>query len=389
MTIEKFLPYAKQHIDAEDIEYVTRACRAELITRGPFVVEFEQQVAAYCGAKWAVAVSNATCALYIAFQAASVSCADCMITTANSFIATPVAGMRLNASLHFIDIDRDCGNMHLLPVFEALPYRSRGRYIITPVHFAGIAQDMKYLAQRLKVPNVLIIEDAAHALGSLYPGGQRVGSCAYSDMTVFSFHAIKNIATAEGGMITTNNETLHRRLLMLRNSGIVREKPELEQEESPWYYEVHEMSGNYHMSELQAALGLSQLKKLPQFVEKRRQIVKWYRHHLQDLPQVRLFDERHDILTAYHLLVVQIDFAAVGLTRTTLMQKLRDKGIGTQYHYLPLYRHPIIARRYGDLSTDYPEMEGYYRQALSLPLFYDLEEEDVIRVVQALKETIT
>ena len=389
MTNDRPLSYGRQHIDEDDIAHVVRACRGELITRGSWVAEFEARVAAYCGAKWAVAVANATCGLYIAFQAARASAADRVITTPNSFIATVAAGIRCGARPHFVDIDRDSGNMDLGKLEAALTPRSSGRYIIAPVHFAGIAQDMRRLSQRLKIPDVVIIEDAAQALGSEYPGGGLVGSCAYSDMTVFSFHAIKNITTAEGGIVTTNSDELYQRLLMLRNSGIVKEKPLLEEEPAPGYYEVHEISGNYHMSELHAALGVSQLAKLAQFVEKRRTIVSWYRHHLgKELPELRLFGAAHDPITAYHLFVVQCDFAARNLNRAVVMQRLADKGIGTQYHYVPLYRHPAIRRLGGQRIEDYPEMEAYFHQALTLPLFYDLEERDVVRVVQALKEAL-
>lgn len=389
MTNERPLSYGRQHIDEDDIAHVVRACRGDLITRGSWVAEFESRIAAYCGAKWAVAVANATCGLYIAFQAARASVADRVVTTSNSFIATPAAGIRCGARPQFVDIDRDSGNMDLGKLEAALAPRSSGRYIIAPVHFAGIAMDMRRLSRRLLIPDVVIIEDAAQALGSQYPGGGLVGSCAYSDMTVFSFHAIKNITTAEGGIVTTNSNELYQRLLMLRNSGIVKEKPLLEAEPALGYYEVHEISGNYHMSELQAALGVSQLAKLPEFIEKRRLIVSWYRQHLgKELPELRLFGPSYDAITAYHLFVVQCDFQAHNVCRAVVMQRLADKGIGTQYHYVPLYRHPAVRRIVGEREGDYPEMERYFSQALSLPLFYDLEEHDVVRVVRALKEAL-
>ncbi|MBS0654923.1 MAG: aminotransferase class V-fold PLP-dependent enzyme [Verrucomicrobia bacterium] len=385
MKPEKFLPYAKQSIDQSDIEAVTKALQQELITRNGQVAQFEKEFAAYCGTKWAVMMSSGTAALYGAFQAARVSAFDRFITTPNTFIATAAAGTRLGARPVFVDIDRESGNMSLDSLKEVLSQPiSRGRFVIAPVHFAGIAVDMQKMDAQLKSPDVVVIEDAAHAIGSLYPDGSKVGSCLWSQMTIFSFHPAKTMTTGEGGCVTTNDDELYRRLLLFRNSGMEKEAPYIEGTAAPWYYEVHEVSGVYHATEMQAALGLSQLKRLDSFVQKRRQLVKWYRERFAGSSNIRLFNEAFDERSAYHLMVVQID----GLSRTGIMDQLREKGIGSQCHYIPLYHQPVIKKMVGNVAQQFPEMEGYYRDALSLPLFFEMEEQDVEYVCTVLKEIV-
>lgn len=385
---KKFFPYAKQSIDASDIEAVKEALTQPLITRGEKTRQFEEALAQKVSAKWAVTFTSATTGLYAAFQAADVSAYDRFLTTPNSFIATTAAGMRLGAKPTFIDIDRKTGNMSLEGLKNALKEpMSRGRFVVVPVHFSGIAQDMAAVDRMLKGPEYVIIEDAAHAIGSVYPDGSMVGSCTHSHMTVFSFHAIKTLTTGEGGCVTTNDEKLYKRLLKIRNSGMEREL--LTQGlPAPWYYEVQELSGNYHMTEMQAALGISQLSRLDAFVEKRKKIVSLYRQKLSQVSGLTLFDPSTDEKTCHHLMCVQIDFEKYKTTRTALMQRLTEAGIGTQYHYIPLYRHPIVTKVCGDIAEQFPEMESYYKQALSLPLYYDLEEADVSYICETLLKSL-
>ncbi|MFN4174937.1 MAG: DegT/DnrJ/EryC1/StrS family aminotransferase, partial [Parachlamydiaceae bacterium] len=251
---------------------------------------------------------------------------------------------------------------------------------IVPVHFAGIAVDMKFINDSLKNPNAVIIEDAAHAIGSYYPSGERVGSCAYSDMTVLSFHPAKTMTTGEGGAVTTNSESLYKKLCDFRNNGIRRK--------SHWEYDCISYSGNYHMNEMQGALGVSQLKRLDKFIEKRRLLVKRYRENLKGIEGIRLFSDKPDDYTAYHLMVLQIDMKRFGIDRNSLIQKLKEENIGTQYHYIPLYRHPVLEKAIGDLSSYFPNMEKYYQEALSFPLYYDLEVSEVDRIVNTLKRIL-
>lgn len=390
MTGDTFFPYAKHSIDASDIQAVQEVFTQERITRGPTTKLFEEQIAAYSDAKWAVAFNSATTALYACAHAAQLQEADKFITTPNTFIATAAAALKLNIKPQLVDIERQSGNIHLTelpPLLEQPP--SRGRFIISPVHFAGIAMDMKSLDQLIKTPNAICIEDAAHALGSFYPSGEKVGSCAYSQMTVFSFHPAKNITTGEGGMVTTNDDKLYHRLISFRNNGMEREKPYIQADPHPWYYEVHELGGNYHMTEMQAALGISQLKRLDSFIDTRRKLVQHYRTNLEGTPHLTLFSKDYDERTAYHIMVAQIDFKALKKTRAFVVDQLKAARIGTELHYIPVYRHPVFAKKYGDQSHLFANTEAYYEQTLTLPLYPDLTTSDVDYIASTLKQILT
>jgi UDP-4-amino-4,6-dideoxy-L-N-acetyl-beta-L-altrosamine transaminase len=387
MTQESFLPYSHQSINSADIDAVSSALKEDWITRGSQVEAFENEIASYCGATYAVAFSSGSAALAGAFYAAAVSPHDRVITSPNTFIASVGTAIPFGATPVFVDIDRNTGNADIehLAATANQP-ASRKRPIIVPVHFAGIPVDMQQLDQRLTVPDVVIIEDAAHAIGSRYSvNGPRVGSCEWSHMTMFSFHPAKTITTAEGGLVTTNEKELARRLRLFRNNCMERDPEFLQGEAAPWYYEVVGVSNNYNFTEMQAALGRSQLKRIESFIDKRRILMKAYRKELANIPYLRLFTDEFDDHTAFHLCVVQIDFNAIGTTRTALMNKLKEKGIGTQLHYIPLYRHPCMVEICGEIADYFPQMEAYYAQALSLPLYYDLTIEDVKKVSQALK----
>ncbi len=390
MTTQKFIPYGKPSLDASDIRAVTEALSSEVITRGKLVEAFEMALASYTQSKYAVAFSNGSSALSAAYQVFRGSGQDLLITTPNTFIATAAPAKKLGMPVQFGDID-EYGNVKFTSFSEELKRpRSRGRVYVTPVHFAGVACDMKVLSESISVPDVVIIEDAAHALGSFYPDGLPVGSCAYSNMTVFSFHPVKNITTAEGGMITTNSEEVYHRLRTLRNSGIEREKGLLYTSEPhpEYYYEVHDLSSNLHMTEMQAALGLSQLKKLEQFRQKKKQLVEWYRKKLAKIPGITLPPANADERTLYHLFVIRVRFQELGISRSEFMKALNDLGIGSQLHYVPMYNHPALGARPCDYQTRYPKMEEYFQTALSIPFYTDMEEADVDRVVSALRKII-
>ncbi len=387
--MEKFIPYARQSISANDIEGVAASLNQDLITRGPLVETFEKEMASYCNAKYAVAFNTGTAALMAAYFAADMKSSDRLITTPNTFIATAGYPFEIGATPVFVDIDLDTGNANLDQLlWNAEPRTTRGRAFVAPVHFAGVALDMRLFQAKVANPDIVVIEDAAHAIGSSYEDGKKVGSCAYSDMCIFSFHPAKTMTTCEGGMVTTNDDKLWHRLKLFRNNGIERESPFISKPAATWYYEVRAITGNYNFTEMQAALGLSQLKRLDQFVDHRRALVKRYREKLHGMKHLKMMTDKSDDYTAYHLCVVKIDFAAVGKTRTQFMDELKAKGIGTQLHYIPLYEHPVFKNRMGNISEYFPNMETYYKSALSIPLFYDMTFEDVDRVVVTLQEAL-
>jgi dTDP-4-amino-4,6-dideoxygalactose transaminase len=262
---------------------------------------------------------------------------------------------------------------------------SRGKPILAPVHFAGIAVDMQRLDGLLTNPDAVVIEDAAHAVGSFYSSqGPRVGSCAWSHMTIFSLHPAKTMTTGEGGIVTTNHEEYYHALQLFRNNCIERDPKYLNEEPRPWYYEVVDLSNNYNFTTFQAALGRSQLSRIETFVTKRRQLMQQYREKFKDFSSIKLFTDDRDPYTAFHLCVAQIDFAHCKTDRKSVMDQLKEEGIGTQVHYIPLYRHPYFKKKLGDLSLYFPETEAYYEQALSLPLYFDLSLDDVDRIAETL-----
>lgn len=380
-----FLPYAKHAITGQDIDALNRALQAEAITRGPFVAEFEAEVANYCGALFAVAFNSGSTALHAACFAAQVSASDRLLTTPNSFIATAVAGTRMGAAPVFMDIDPAVGNIDVGLLEPNLAHSSsRGRNIVIPVHYAGIPVDMRALDGMIHEPRTVVIEDGAAALGSYYDPDYRVGCCEWSHMTVFSFHPAKLITTGEGGLVTTNCPDLDRRLRAYRNNGIERDPERIAESPGPWYYEVQASTGNYHMTDFQAALGLSQLSRIGTLIEARKEAITWYQHYLKGIPHVKLLPMLADDFVSPHLAVVQIDFDAAKRTRAQVMTELQLLGIGTQVHYIPLYRHPVYTANCSSLPDYFPGMEHFYQQALSLPLWAGLKEPDVQRICQTL-----
>ncbi len=385
--IEKdFIRYASPWIDEEDRQAIQNAIDDSIITRGPKVELFEEALATYCGARWAVVFNSGSSALAAAYHVLDTGPFDRIISTPNSFIASIGPGVQKLATLSFVDIDPQTKNLDLKQLEEALDRpTSRGKTIVVPVHFAGIPVNMCELEKLLKGLNTYIIEDAAHALGSYYPNRKKVGCCEYSTLTVFSFHPAKTITTGEGGAVTTNDKELYLRLKRFRDNGIDRFAGN---SEDPSFYEVLELTGNFHLTEFQAALGLSQLKKIEAFVEKRRQLHVCYQQELSGIEGIHLLVSPTHETTAYHLCVVEIDFGHFKKSKQEIAAKLREKGIGTQVHYIPLYRHPVLQRKLGNISPHFPCMEQYYKNALTLPLFPKLEEEQIRKICFSLKEAL-
>ncbi len=385
-----FLPYAKQSITEDDIAAVSNALRAEHITRGPLVAEFEEAVASYCDVRYAVSFNSGSTALRAACFAAEVSAGDRFLTTPNSFAATTISGTSCGGIPVFIDIDPTTGNLDLQHLKATLDEcLTRGRNILMPVHYAGIPVDIRRMNAMIREPKAMIIEDGAAALGSEYEQGHRVGSCAWSNMTVFSFHPAKLITTGEGGLVTTNDAALDHRLRAYRNNGIEKDPERLSENPGPWYYEVTNMAGNYNFTDFQAALGLSQLHRINSFIAHRRKVISWYQEYLGSDSPATLLPSLSQPGVSPHLAVVRIDFEACGITRAEVMRRLKEQGIGSQVHYIPIYSHPFFQKISGNLAEYFPGMETFYSQALSLPLYVTLTEDDVKRVCLTLKGILT
>lgn len=386
-----FLPYGCQAIDEEDKKAVFEALSQDVITRGKLVSEFEEAVKDYTGAPYAVAFSSATAGLHAACFAAKASEYAHVVTTPITFASTATSALRYRSPITFSDIDPATANFSVegaLPLSDT--HSTRGKKIYIPVHFAGAPIDMARFESKIEDPETVIIEDAAHALGASYPTGEKVGACTYCDMTVFSFHPLKSITSGEGGIVTASSSEYAERLRLFRDNGIIRDPKKMEQGSfGPWYYEVAELGQNAHMTEMQAALGISQLKKLDAFVAKRRELAACYAEALKDVEEIAFLSREKEEYSAHHLFVAQIDFENLKTTRKEVMEALLEEGIGTQVHYIPLYRFPLFKKYQNFNPENYPCAEAYYQKALTLPLHVKMGEKEVGRVVAALKNCLS
>jgi len=373
------IPYATQWLDDADLAGVVEALKSTHLTQGPLVAEFEKKVAEYCGAKFAVAVSSGTAALHAACFVTGIGPGDEVITSPITFVATANSVLYCGGKPVFADVRSDTINLDPEQVSKKITSATRA---IIPVHFAGHPCDMKELSAIAKEKKLIVIEDAAHALGAEY-NGSKIGSCRYSDLTVLSFHAVKHITTGEGGMVLTNNEAFYRKLLMFRTHGITRDSDVLEiKNEGPWYYEMHDLGFNYRITDFQCALGLSQLKKLDSFLARRREIVARYNQAFSGLKDMMLPIENGGVKSSWHIYPVR--FCG---NRRTIFEHLRLVGIGVNVHYLPVYCQPYY-RKLGYSQTECPQAEAYYNSAITLPLFPKMSDEDAALVVKTVKESL-
>lgn len=388
------IPYGKHCIDEADIQAVVEVLKSGTLTQGRYVEAFEQAVAEYVGAKYAVAVSSGTAALHLAALAAGVGVGDAVATTPITFVASANAGRYVGADVVFADIDPDTINMSV-EALRQLVARTPAVRAIIPVHFAGLPCQMSAIKEIADQAGAIVIEDAAHALGASYPDGSRIGACRHSLMTIFSFHPVKAIAAGEGGMITTNDDHVYRQLIRLRSHGVnklddsllVPEQSQQDGEPNPWYYEMQELGFHYRITDIQCGLALSQLKRLDVFLAKRRTLAAAYDNAFAAFKNLRPGQTEGRDRSGHHLYVIRIDYAAAGISRGRLMRELKERGIGTQVHYIPVTRHPYY-RNLGAVPEQFPAAEGFYAQALSLPFFYELSNEQQQSVVSALAELI-
>lgn len=378
-----FIPYGRQWIDADDERAVLSALRSDFLTQGPATPQFEADLAAYVGARFAVAVSNATAGLHLTLAALDLGPGE-GITTPITFVATANAMAYVGLTPVFADIDAETLNLSPAATRAAVTDRTR---VIAPVHFAGRPADMAAFRQIAEETRVRIVEDAAHAIGSEHGNG-KVGDCRHSDATVFSFHPVKTMTTGEGGAVTTNDPELYERLILLRSHGITRDPARLSEQPGAWWYEQQLLGFNYRMTEIQAALGSSQLRKLDRFVDRRLAIVDRYQAALAELDWLRLPQPRGADRIGYHLFVVQIDFERIGRSRAEVMAALATLGIGSQVHYIPVPRQPWYRKTYGE-PPPFPAADRYYDRALSLPLFPAMTDGEVERVISAVKGLVS
>jgi UDP-4-amino-4,6-dideoxy-N-acetyl-beta-L-altrosamine transaminase len=385
---DSFLPYGRQTITEADIAAVEAVLHSPFLTQGPAVPAFEQAVAAKVGAAHGVAVNSATSALHIACLALGLSPGDRLWTSPTTFVASANCGRYCGAEIDFVDINPATGLMSVAALEEKLEQAAKGGTlpkVLVPVHLCGTSCDMAAIGTLAQGHGVAVVEDASHAIGGSYQD-EPVGNCRHSAITVFSFHPVKIITTAEGGLSTTNDPQLAQRMAELRSHGITKEEARFERPATgPWTYEQQELGFNYRLTDLQAALGLSQLERLEGIVAERQRLLEVYRQRLAALP-VSLLEIPPTVRSALHLAVIRLDNNAPEHHRR-VFEGLRAAGIGVQLHYSPVHLQPYY-RRLGFAEGDFPEAEAYARNAISLPLYPGLQEEEQERVVQVLSRLL-
>lgn len=377
--------YGKQSVNKSDIEAVVSVLRSDFLTQGPTIEKFERRVADYCGAKYAIAVTNATSALHIACKAAGLSHGDTLWTSPITFVASANCGRYCGANVDFVDIDDTTYNMSVDELEKKLAAGGCPQ-VVVPVHFSGRSCDMEKIHAMAKKYHFTVIEDASHALGATYKE-TRVGSCMYSDMTVFSFHPVKIITTGEGGVVLTNDKDLYEKLMLYRSHGITRDSGKMTKEaDGPWYYQQIELGYNYRMTDIQAALGYSQMERVDAFVARRRELARRYGELLVDLP-LRLPEQSPDTNSSWHIYVVRLDKTRVKKSKTEIFAEMKKRGVTLNLHYIPVHLQPYY-QGLGFKKGNFPVSERYYEEALTLPLYYELMDEQQEEIVKALKESL-
>ncbi len=371
-----FIPYGKQFLAQDDVDAVVETLQSDYLTTGPKVKAFEEALAAYCDVKYCIAVANGTAALHLA-SLVLLNEGDKVLTTPNSFLATSNAILYAKAKPIFIDIAED-GNIDLDLCEKALK-KDPSIKAIYPVAFSGHMVDQKKLKHLRETYNVLVLEDCAHAIGA-QEDGIKAASCTNSEVSILSFHPVKHMTTGEGGAITTNSKELYEKMLMLRGHGMVK-TPEMK----PWEYEMRDLGFNYRITDIQCALGLSQLSKLDAFIARRIELVKNYDTAFQESIVKPLYP--YDGKSSYHLYVVLVDFSKLNITKVDLFNRLREKEIGIQLHYIPINKQPYYkSLGYGDEMT--PVMDNYYEQCFSLPMYPKMSDEEQAYVIKTLFEVL-
>lgn len=380
------IPYGRQDISEEDIQSVIEVLKSDFLTQGPAVPKFEDKVASYCGTKYAYAVNSATSALHIACMALNVQKGDLVWTSPITFVASANCALYCGADVDFVDIDPLTYNMSVKCLAEKLEIAEKAGHlpkVVIPVHLSGQPCEMDKIFELSKQYGFRIIEDASHAIGGKYKG-EPIGNCKYSDITVFSFHPVKIITTCEGGMCMTNDSELAIKLGRLRSHGITRQPSEMTHTpDGPWYYQQLDLGYNYRMTDVQAALGFSQMSRLDEFVSKRHSIAKRYNDLLSNSEVIIPF-EHADSYSGMHLYIIRLKKES-HITHLELFEKLRTAGILVNLHYIPVYNQPHY-EQFGYNPESFPESEQYYATAISLPMYYSLSEKEQDFVVETINK---
>ena len=381
--------YGRQDINEADIQAVESVLRSDFLTQGPAIERFERRVADYCGAKYAVAVCNATAALHIACLAAGMGKGDVLWTSPVTFVASANCALYCGGDVDFVDIDAKTYNMSADLLEEKLRMaKTEGKLpkMVIPVHLAGQSCDMRRIRALADEYGFAITEDASHAVGAEYLD-TKVGSCAFSDMTVFSFHPVKIVTTGEGGMVLTNDAALYEKLRLYRSHGITRDPRYMTHEsDGPWYYQQIALGFNYRMTDMQAALGCSQMDRLDEFVARRRALAARYDTLLQGLPVVTpyVMTEAHP---SWHIYIIRINHEQIGKTKQQVFEEMKKRGIALNLHYIPVHRQPYY-EKLGFHRGDFIQSEKYYEEAFTLPLFYELTDEQQNYIVESLQNVL-
>ncbi|MGM0779572.1 MAG: UDP-4-amino-4,6-dideoxy-N-acetyl-beta-L-altrosamine transaminase [Bacillota bacterium] len=378
---DKFLPYGRQWLDESDIQSVIEVLKGDYLTTGPFISEFESKVANYVGSKYAVAFSNGTAALHGACYAAGISNGDEVITTPITFAASANCILFQRGKPVFADIDPVTYNIDPASVEGLITPKTKA---IIPVDFTGFPADLDSIHFIASKHNLIVIEDAAHALGATYKG-KKIGSI--SDMTMFSFHPVKNITTGEGGIIATNNISFYEKLIEFRSHGITRDIKKMKQHPGNWYYEMKLLGYNYRMTDIQAALGISQLKKLEYYNEKRKYIAELYNQELKNIKQIKLPAMAAGYLSSWHLYVIRVNSSQVKVGRNQIINALQKENLGVNVHYIPVYYHPYF-QGLGYEKGLCPNAEELYEEIITLPLYPLMSDDDIFDVIKAVKKVI-
>jgi UDP-4-amino-4,6-dideoxy-N-acetyl-beta-L-altrosamine transaminase len=383
------IPYGRQDINQADIDSVVDVLQSDFLTQGPQTPLFEKTVSDYCGAEYGVAVNSATSALHIACLALGLGKGDYLWTSPNTFVASANCGLYCGAQVDFVDIDPQTYNLCAVALEQKLieaKAKNKLPKIVIPVHFAGQSCDMKRIYVLSQQYGFKIIEDASHAIGGKYLD-QPIGGCQYSDITVFSFHPVKIITTAEGGLTTTNNKKLSERMQLFRSHGVTR-NPELmtREAEGSWYYQQVELGFNYRMTELQAALGVSQMQRLDDFVAMRHKLQQRYDEMLKDLPVIIPHQDKNSY-SALHLYPIQLELDKITKSHSQVFDELSENGISVNLHYIPVHTQPYY-KSMGFSHGDFPNAEAYYSRAISTPIFQGLSFEMQDQVVETIKKVL-